>query len=103
MVWSGSSSTRCLRIDLLINTFKCALNGEVVLEFNGDLLPCEGLESREYKLQVALSMRRRERCSEQLVRVSRLRVRVDCFAAPPGSAYESYAAVPTICADDCMW
>lgn len=35
----------------LVNTLERALDGEVVLELDGHLLPCEGLERREDELE----------------------------------------------------
>lgn len=34
----------------LVNALECALDGEIVLEFDGHLLPCEGLECRKDEL-----------------------------------------------------
>lgn len=56
--------------NLLVNALQRSLDSKVILELDGDLLPCKGLESREDELQSKALTRR---CRVRLESFERVR------------------------------
>lgn len=83
----------------LVDALQSALNGEIVLELDGDLLPCEGLECREDELYRVIED---ARAGELTLRVSRTchHLATSCRAC---NETRWSCPVPTIFVDMCRW